>query len=166
VSFYQLQFAAELNLLSQIYKLLGVIELSLRHVIPSTLSKIFIGNPSAHWFDPFEFDTVLNKEFRRALAQNLGSLQNIEESLTFRFWVAILSTEHYEKIWRKHLNLVFPNLPNPSSRGSYRSLRNRLTKAQNLRNTVAHYKISKLRDLPFQKENLEFIIFALGSEIN
>jgi hypothetical protein len=161
-----MQFAADLNLLSHIYKLLGVIELSLRQLIPTTLGKIITDKPHAHWFEIFEFDTFLNKEFRRALVQNQGTRQNIEETLTFRFWVAMFSSQYYEKIWQKNLIFVFPNIPNPSSKKSNRSLYNRLAKAQKMRNTVAHYKISQLNDLPAERANLEFILFALGSVTN
>lgn len=50
-------YSKELETFSEIYLLLGVIEIELRLRVPSTLGS---GNSSINWFDYFVFDTYPN----------------------------------------------------------------------------------------------------------
>lgn len=68
-------------------------------------------------------------------------------SLSFGFWVSLLSTDYEQKLWPWHLANAFPNMPR-SSRTRQR-ISERLHYIRKIRNAAFHFgKICKRSDLP------------------
>lgn len=156
------QYSKELETFSEVYLLLGVIELELRLRVPSTLSR---DDSSINWFDYFEFDTYPNFLLSNALKKNRGNPEDIESKLPFGFWVRVFRIKNFEKIWKEKLIYIFPYLPKPYSQKSYRSLSRRLLRIHKLRNKIAHYELIKLRSQSQEIQDLIFLIRVLGIEI-
>lgn len=155
-------YSKELETFSEIYFLLGVIELELRARIPSTLS---ISNQSTHWFENFEFDTYPNHLLSNALKKTKGIPVGIESKLPFGFWVRLFRSKNFEMIWQGKLNDVFPHLPKPGSKKTYQSLSRRLLRVHKLRNKIAHYELIKLKSESQDVQDLIYLVRALGIEI-
>ena len=155
-------YSKELEKFSEIYLLLGVIELELRARIPSTLS---ISNQSIHWFENFEFDTYPNHLLSKALKKTKGNPVGIESKLPFGFWVRLFRSKNFEMIWQGKLSDIFPHLPKPDSKKSYQSLSRRLLRVHKLRNKIAHFELIKLKSESQDVQDLIYLVRALGIEI-
>jgi hypothetical protein len=155
-------YSKELETFSEIYLLLGVIEIELRLRVPSTLSR---SDSSVDWFEYFEFDTYPNFLLSNALRKNKGNSEGIEFKLPFGFWVRVFRIKNFEKVWKEKLIDVFPNLPKPYSPKTYRSLSKRFLRVHKLRNKIAHYELIKLRSQSQEIQDLIFLIKVLGIEI-
>jgi len=155
-------YSKELENYSELYLLLGVIELELRQRVPSTLS---CSNDNAKWFENFEFDTYPNYHLSNALRRANGNPVGIESKLPFGFWVRLFRVKNFEMIWKGRISEVFPQLPKPDSRKTYQSLSKRLNRIHKLRNKIAHYELTKLRSQSQDIQDLIFLIKVLGIEI-
>lgn len=157
-----LQYNRNLERYSQIYKLLGVIEIELRLRVPATLSKNNVVFPDKKWFEHFEFDSYPAFVLERAITNNRGSSTNIESKLPFGFWVRIFRNSNFGSIWGNDISEVFPQLENPRTQKSYRRISKNLNKAHKLRNKVAHYSFIELNANSSEVQDLMFLIDALG----
>jgi hypothetical protein len=155
-------YSKELETFSEVYLLLGAIELELRLRIPSTLSS---GNCTIRWFEHFEFDTYPNYLLFNALKRANGNPVGIESKLPFGFWVRLFRIKNFEMIWKGKMSEVFPQLPKPDSKKSYQSLSRRLYRVHKLRNKIAHYGLIKLKRQSQDIQDLIFLIRVLGIEI-
>ena len=155
-------YSKELETFSEIYLLLGVIEIELRLRVPSTLGS---GDSSINWFDYFVFDTYPNFLISSALKKNRGNPEGIESKLPFGFWVRVFRIKNFEKIWKEKLIYIFPKLPKPYSQKTYRSLSKRFLRVHKLRNKIAHYELIKLRSQSQEIQDLIYLIRILGIEI-
>jgi hypothetical protein len=147
---------------SQIYKLLGVIEIELRLRVPATLSKNNVEFPDKKWFEHFVFDKYPAFVLERAITSNRGSSTNIESKLPFGFWVRIFRNSNFDSIWGNDISEVFPQLENPRTQKSYRRISKKLNSAHKLRNKVAHYSFIELNANSREVQDLMFLINALG----
>lgn len=155
-------YSKELENYSELYLLLGVIELELRQRIPTTVSR---NNNYIKWFENFEFDTYPNHQLSNALKRANGNPVGIESKLPFGFWFRLFRIKNFEMIWKGRISEVFPQLPKPDSRKTYQSLSKRLNRILKLRNKVAHYELTKLKCQSQDIQDLIFLIKALGIEI-
>jgi hypothetical protein len=155
-------YLKELEDYSDLYLLLGLVELELRQRIPSTLSRSDSHNK---WFENFEFDTYPKYQISSALRRANGNPVGIESRLPFGFWVRLFRLKNFEMIWKGRLSEVFPRLPKPDSQKTYQSLSKRLNRIHKLRNKIAHYELIKLRIQSQDIQDLIFLIKALGIEI-
>lgn len=146
---------------SEIYKLLGVIELELRTRVPNTLSKPKSTEP---WFQYFEFDTYPNYLLKIALKRNSDLINGVESYLPFSFWVRIFRLGNFEKVWQVRMFEIFPNLANPNSLKSYRKISKKLKSAQKVRNKIAHFDLVRISTKSPEFQDLIFLIEALGIE--
>ena len=155
-------YSKELETFSEVYLLLGVIELELRLRIPSTLSSDIC---SIRWFEHFEFDTYPNYLLSNALRRANGNPLGIESKLPFGFWVRLFRIKNFEMIWKGRMSEVFPQLPKPDSQKTYQSLSRRLYRVHKLRNKIAHYELIKLKSQSQDIQDLIYLIRILGIEI-
>jgi hypothetical protein len=155
-------YSKELEIFSEVYLLLGVIELELRKRIPSTLSSINLSN---RWFENFEFDTYPNFLLSNVLKRTNGNPVGIESKLPFGFWVRLFRTKNFEMIWKGRMSEVFPYLPKADSRKTYQSLSRRLYRVHRLRNKIAHYEVIKLQSQSQDIQDLIYLIRVLGIDI-
>jgi hypothetical protein len=155
-------YSKDLETFSEVYLLLGVIELELRQRIPSTLSS---SNSSIKWFENFEFDTYPNYLLSNALRRLNGNPAGIESKLPFGFWVRLFRIKNFEMIWKGKIGEVFPQLSKPDSQKTYQSLSKRLYRVHKLRNKIAHYEAIKLKSQSQDIQDLIYLIKALGIDI-
>ena len=155
-------YSKELEIFSEVYLLLGVIELELRRRIPSNLSS---GNLSNKWFENFEFDTYPNFLLSNALRRANGNPIGIESKLPFGFWVRLFRTKNFEMIWKGRMSEVFPQLPKADSQKTYQSLSRRLYRIHKLRNKIAQYEVIKLKGQSQDIQDLIYLIRVLGIDI-
>lgn len=157
-----LLYIRNLERYSQIYKLLGVIEMELRLRVPATLSKNQLEYPDKKWFEHFEFDKYPAFVLERAITNNRGSSTDIESKLPFGFWVRIFRNSNFGSIWGNDISEIFPQLENPRTQKSYRRIVKKLVNAHRLRNKVAHYSFIELSANSREVQDLMFLINALG----
>jgi hypothetical protein len=157
-----LLYIRNLERYSQIYKLLGVIEMELRLRVPATLSKNHVEFPNKKWFEHFEFDRYPAYVLRKAITNNRGSSANIEQKLPFGFWVRIFRNSNFGSIWGNDISEVFPQLEKPRTQKSYRRISKNLNNVHKLRNKVAHYSFIELNANSNEVRDLMFLINALG----
>lgn len=158
-------YISKLERYSQIYKLLGVIEIELRLRVPATLSKNYVKYPDKKWFEHFEFDKYPAYVLEKAITSNRGFSTNIESKLPFGFWVRIFRNSNRDSIWSNDISEVFPQLENPRTQKSYRRVSKKLNNIHKLRNKIAHYNFIELNANSSEVRDLMFLINALGVEV-
>ena len=124
---------------SELYFLLGVIELTLRERIPATLSSDDSGNS---WIEVISRDAYRHHELNQALNRNAT---NIPDSVPFGFWCRLFTAKNFTRIWGRNLEILFPQRSRNISFSEFKNICNMFKKLSNLRNRVAHYQIVSIQ---------------------
>ena len=140
MSKYQNQLALALSIYLRLYLLLGVIELTLRKVIPDTLSSGSTKATHSSWLEILKRDKFRAREIETLEIRNLG---NLTERLSFGFWCRIFVPHNYSKIWLTGLYDAFPELKSAKSRQAYIQICNLFKRASRIRNRVAHFQLNR-----------------------
>ena len=78
--------------------------------------------------------------------------------MTFSFWRHLFDGKNFTLLWIPALHLIFPSLENPLTKRSFAQVGNHLSRANKIRNRVAHYEIRVNSDYESEKEVLMWII--------
>jgi hypothetical protein len=140
MSEYQNQLALALSIYLRLYLLLGVIELTLRKVIPDTLSSGSRKVINLSWLEILKRDKFRAREIETL---EIGNLGNLTERLSFGFWCRIFVPQNYGKIWLTGLYAAFPQLESDKSRQTYIQICNLFKRASRIRNRVAHFQMDR-----------------------
>lgn len=140
MSKYQNQLALTLSIYLRLYLLLGVIELTLRKVIPDTLSSGSTKPGHLSWVEILKRDKNRSREIETL---EIGNLGNLTERLSFGFWCRIFVPQNYVKIWLTGLYEAFPQLESNKSRQTYIQICNLFKRASRIRNRVAHFQMDR-----------------------
>lgn len=143
-----------------LYRLLGVIELTLRERIPITLSS---NSRNLHWTEVVERDPYRAAELNkyRERRENL-----LTESLPFGFWCRLFIPKNYSNIWRAGLFQAFPGIDNKMSYPEYLTLCRQFKRLSRLRNCVAHYQFRELSHHSKDLELVNGVLSLLRRELN
>lgn len=159
MSHYHNQIITTLTIYSRLYLLLGVIELTLREVIPTTLSVSPKEKTGVSWLDILKRDKFRAREIE---ALEIENFDNIAERLSFGFWCRVFVPHNYSKVWLAGLHDAFPNTDSRKSRHSYLQICNCFKRASRIRNQVAHFQV--IRDTSNKRDEavLNDLIQSLG----
>jgi hypothetical protein len=160
MSKYQNQLALALSMYLRLYLLLGVIELTLREVIPATLSKGSKRESEKNWLDIVKRDKFRAREIAEL---NVGDLGNLTERLSFGFWCRIFVPANYSQIWLTGLYGAFPNISSDKSHQRYMQICSHFKKASKIRNRVAHFQISRVNSNMRDEKVLIELVQLIGA---
>jgi hypothetical protein len=160
MSKYQNQLAVILSMYLRLYLLLGVIELTLREVIPDTLSKGSKRVSEKTWIDILKRDKFRAREITEL---KVGDLENLTERLSFGFWCRIFVPPNYSQIWLTGLYGAFPSIDSDKSHQRYMQICNHFKRANKIRNRVAHFQVSSFTSIQRDEEVLTELIRLLGA---
>ena len=122
-----------------LYFLIGIIERELRKRVVTTLGDFAAGNGYLEWLMMVPESYENTKNISMAREKNDGNDDGLEKHLPFAFWRRLFVGEHFESLWIPALHEVFPALTDPLSRKSADQVGQRLFKANQIRNRVAHF---------------------------
>lgn len=145
-----------------LFLLLGVIERRLRVRIPATLSEYGLLINRAPWWLVPPHREVQHLRIQRAIRKNDGLLENFERYLTLRFWREIFRGKCYRTLWIPALHDVFSGLERPLDSRSYGRVAYHLDQAVEIRNRVAHFDETKMKDFKREEEMMLWLVNALG----
>ncbi len=151
------------------YLLLGALELILRKKMTVALSNFTEEKGYTTWREWFESSDTKSPYSLRAInqakSQGLRDNVSIESQLPLSFWRYLLISKHYSNLWLPTLHLVFPELETPKARNSFHSISEKMGKALDLRNRVAHYNFYRISIIDAEETNLRSIISVMGEEL-
>jgi hypothetical protein len=137
------------------YKQIGKLELSLRNIIPITLSNLKSCQKNQEWPKTILLDLRSSDVLARAVEKN--SI-NPEDFLPFSFWRFLFSKKNYGSLWVPKLHRCFPNLENATSFTSFKEIDHAMDSTLRLRNNIAHYQINKLKNIRFSVKNVTWLL--------
>lgn len=135
MEYFNKETARSLLSYSELYFLLGVIELTLRERIPATLSSNTSGKS---WIEVISLDPYRGDELSQILARNP---ENIPNSVPFGFWCRLFTAKNFTTVWSRNLEPIFPEFSRKMSFSEFINICNMFKKLSKLRNRVAHYQI-------------------------
>ena len=144
-----------------LYFLIGVIERELKSRVPVTLGELAADFGYLEWVDVVPTNFENRKNLSIAQEKNLGSSRGVEHHLPFAFWRRLFAGEYFETLWIPALHKVFPALSNPLQRSSADKVSQRLYKANQIRNRVAHFDIEGAERFDTEKKVLMWLINAM-----
>lgn len=132
---------------------LHIYEVVLRNAISEALTNVYGHNWP--WDSSFELSLASPKKGfnpRKNLCKTRdladGKIGKIIPEMKFVFWQKVLTSRYDERLWRGHLESIFPNM---ESFQDYKSKReeiyNNVNKIRGLRNRIAHHEPIFMRDL-------------------
>ncbi len=144
------------------FLLLGVIERRLRRRIPTTLSEYGLTIGHGPWWNLLPENNSQKIRILRAISKNSGELKNFERFLTLRFWRDIFKGKWYRNLWVPVLHKVFSGLENPLDSRSYGRVVHHLEEAVLIRNRIAHYDETEIKDYLREVEMMTWLVNSLG----
>jgi hypothetical protein len=141
-----------------LYYMLGLIERELRTRSMITLSSLAAEKGYAEWVFVVPATRRNIQSMRVAFKKNSFQIDGIEEHLTFSFWRHLFDGKNYTILWIPALHQIFPGLDNPLQKRSYAQVGNYMTKANRIRNRVAHYEMKNSSDYEKEKNILLWLI--------
>jgi hypothetical protein len=151
-------FETHLRRYAVLYFMLGLIERELRVRSMITLSGLASEKGYAEWVHVVPSTKGNIKSINTAFTKNFLKFEGIEEHMTFSFWRHLFDGKNFTLLWVPALHSIFPSLENPLTKKSFAQVGNHLTKANRIRNRVAHYEIRVDSDYEGEKEVLMWII--------
>ena len=145
-----------------LYYMLGLIERELRTRSMITLSSLAAEKGYGEWVYVVPATKRNIQSMRVAFKKNSYQIDGIEEHLTFSFWRHLFDGKNYTSLWIPALHQIFTGLDNPLQKRSYAQVGNHMTKANRIRNRVAHYEIKKSSDYEKEKSILLWLIQKMG----
>ena len=145
-----------------LYFLLGVIERELRKRVVITLGAYAAELGYLEWLDvvPDSYENL--KNISMAVEKNSGTSDGIERHLPFAFWRRLFIGEYFSSHWVPALHQVFPSLSDPLSRKASDQVGQRLFKANQIRNRIAHFDLEGAEKYENEKKVLVWLINAMG----
>lgn len=154
-------YEQQLIFYATLYKLLGVIEITLRKRIPTTLRSLAIKQGSAEWFEVIP-PAISREKVIHAIRSEFGTQEyEVEFRIPFSFWRYLFSKELYAALWIPALFNVFPNFKNSRNHESYKVIGDALHRAYLIRNRVAHYDFKKRETFEIEAGLLIWLIAML-----
>ena len=145
-----------------LYFILGLIEIELRQRIVIAMSSLSAEKGYGEWVYVIPATKRNIQSMRVAFKKNSFQIDGIEEHLTFSFWRHLFDGKNYTSLWIPALHQIFTGLDNPLQKRSYAQVGNHMTKANRIRNRVAHYEIKKSSDYEKEKSILLWLIQKMG----
>jgi hypothetical protein len=154
-------YEQQLIFYATLYKLLGVIEITLRRRIPTTLRKLAIKQGVAEWYEVIP-PSANRERVIDAIRSEINTQEfEVEFRIPFSFWRYLFSKELYSALWIPSLFNVFPNFKNSRNHESYRVIGNSLHRAYLIRNRVAHYDFKERETFEIEAGLLIWLIAML-----
>ena len=151
-------FETHLRRYAILYFMLGLIERELRVRSMITLSSLASEKGYSEWVHVVPQTKGNIKSIKTAHKKNYLKFDGIEEHMTFSFWRHLFDGKNFTLLWIPALHLIFPSLENPLTKRSFAQVGNHLSRANKIRNRVAHYEIRVNSDYESEKEVLMWII--------
>jgi hypothetical protein len=145
-----------------LYFLVGIIERELRTRVVITLGDLAAESGYLEWLDMVPNSYENGKNISMAIEKNFGNHDGIEKHLPFAFWRRLFTGEHYESLWVPALHQIFPSLKNPSDRVTADQVGQRMYKANQIRNRIAHFDIEGAERFETEKKVLMWLINGMG----
>ena len=145
-----------------LYFLIGIIERELRKRVVITLSDLASEFGYLEWLSVIPDNYESRKNISVAIEKNSGDPDGIEKHLPFAFWRRLFMGEHYESLWIPALHQIFPKLNNPLTRETADQVGQRMYKANQIRNRIAHFDIEGAERYETEKKVLMWLINAMG----
>lgn len=155
-------FETHLRRYAVLYFMLGLIERELRSRCVITLSMLASEKGYSQWFYVVPATRENIHGLRKALKKNRFQLDGVEGHLTFAFWRHLFDGKNFTTLWLPALFSVFPSVEAPQTNKSFSQVGNHLTRANKIRNRVAHYEIHTDSDYQGEKAVLLWIIQKMG----
>jgi hypothetical protein len=138
---------------------LHLLEISLRNAVVEALNRVHTANwPWNNGFIrslPSPSKAYNPRRDLEGVAQRQPTMGKVVAELKFAFWEKMFTLRHDEKIWNKHIKVVFPHAP---SQLSIQELRKRIYddifKIRKLRNRIAHHEPIFVRDIQDEYERI------------
>ena len=145
-----------------LYFLIGILERELRKRVVITLSDLASEFGYLEWLSVIPDNYESRKNISMAIEKNSGDPDGIEKHLPFAFWRRLFMGEHYESLWIPALHQIFPKLNNPLTRETADQVGQRMYKANQIRNRIAHFDIEGAERYETEKKVLMWLINAMG----
>jgi hypothetical protein len=145
-----------------LYFLIGVIERELRKRVVITLGDYAAELGYLEWLEVVPENYENRKNISMSKEKNRGSLDGIEKHLPFAFWRRLFAGEFFATLWVPALHQAFPSLSEPLSRKAADQVGQRLFKANQIRNRIAHFDIEGAERYETEKKVLVWLINAMG----
>jgi hypothetical protein len=143
---------------AELYRLLGVIELTLRERIPATLSS---NSKNLNWVEVVGRDPYRAAELNRFQVKKANPLI---EKLPFGFWCRLFVPKNYTKVSRAGLFAVFPQTDTHMGYSGYLALCHQFKRLNRLRNCVAHYQFHESSHHSKDLELIHDVLRLMGRE--
>lgn len=130
------------RLCEEFYFPLQMAEISLRNCIHYTLTRRY----TPDWHDNPAIINQMTAKYKTEISQKIAELKkskgaaftvdHLVASMTFGFWVHLLTARYDHLLWQQGMRRSFPHIPAPLSRADVHAKADRLRK---FRNKVAHH---------------------------
>ena len=157
-------FVLNLNISSELYKILQIFELSTRNIFNEYLSKRY----SFNWInrkDVLSGNNGLNNKLYNDIQLTKNSLKNnnynnnaIIANLSLGFWVNLLSFDNNDKIWQPSLKKIFNGYTRNEIQNIFRDIKD-------IRNRIAHHETIIFKNIKFTIENLFDVLKIYSNDL-
>jgi hypothetical protein len=155
-----------LDTFGRLYVEIGILEKLLRNKIPQSIDIQANVRDEPQWLSEITLDAKNRAKINQARIQmrkaGLNDGRLLAEFLPLSFWSWILHRKHYTTLWIPHTHKIMNASEYPLDLRLYREFDQRLYKANQDRNVIAHYNISMISSMEKSMENVKWLQRALG----
>jgi len=156
----------QLSLFGRLYIEIGIVEKLLRVTIPRSLGASLENPLDLSWILKLNLDAEnrlrLEKALKRRLLANKNLTASISEFIPLSFWRWILHSRHFTSLWIPYTHQILIDSDGARSMRSLKDFEQRLYRANQDRNIVAHYNISLINSIDKSLENVIWLQQAMG----
>jgi hypothetical protein len=154
-------YEEQLIIYATLYKLLGVIEHTLRARIPNTLRTLAINSGKRYWHEVIPSNTYREKTLRKLRSAEAENSRVFDLKISYGFWRHLFTRDLFTVLWLPALNKIFPNLKRPLTKDSYHEIGAALHRSYLIRNRVAHYDFKEREEFESEAATLIWLIAML-----
>ena len=144
-----------------LYFMLGYIEREFRIRIVATLGSLASEKGYSAWTFVIPETFENSRALERAQRKNRGHFEDMEKYLNFAFWGHLFKPRNFTTLWIPALHTIFPSLSNPQSKESFAQVSNKVGRAYEIRNRIAHFDLESAEHYKSERAVLLWIINAL-----
>ena len=155
-----------LDTYGRLYVEIGSLEKLLRIKIPQSIDIQATVRDEPKWLSEITLDAKNRAKINQARIQmrkaGLKEGRLLAEFLPLSFWSWVLHRKHYTTLWIPHTHKIMNASEQSLDLALYREFDQRLYKANQDRNVIAHYNISMINSMDKSLENVIWLQRAMG----
>jgi hypothetical protein len=152
--------------LGSLYVEIGILEKMLRIKIPQSIDANAHAGEEARWLSKITLDAKSRTKIDRARIQKrkVGPIAgpSLAEFLPLSFWSWVLHRKHYTTLWIPHTHKIMMEKDQALNLAVYKEFDQRLYKANQDRNFIAHYNLAGIKSHEGSIQNVRWLQQAMG----